>query len=217
MKRLIVNQKSLLFISSFVLTLFVLVGCGEMEEENNQPEIGAIPDQTLDVGQEAELTVRITDTNKNVITYEITSNNTDVATVSIQGRQSVSSSETGSWIRLTLIITAVDAGETTITVSAKDNSLQENAEATPVVFKVTVNKPSEKLCKVGDLLMPGDSCIDPGTNEWFEVLDDGRAKYAFSTVGTGINLRVNINGKFHDFAAERIEGNTWEIKRVTPE
>ena len=217
MKMFVRKLKDFMLILSLLITSLLLFGCGESEEDNNPPMIEAIPDQMLDVGNALEVSVRITDTNNTFITYEITSNNSDVATVSIHERQSVSSSETGSMIWLTLTITAVDAGEAIITVSAKDNSLEENAEATPVVFKVTVNKPSEKLCKVGDLLMPGDSCIDPGTNEWFEVLDDGRAKFAFSTVGTGINLRGNINGKFHDFAAERIEGNTWKILRVTPE
>lgn len=76
---------------------------------------------------------------------------------------------------------------------------------------------NDNLCKVGDMLMPGDSCIDPGTGELFEVLEDGRGKFGFATVGKGINLNGNINGKFHSFAADRIEGDTWEIKKVTPE
>lgn len=217
MEMFVRKLKDFMLILSLLITSFLLLGCGESEEDNNPPMIEAIPDQILDVGNALEVSVRITDTDSDVVNYDITLNNTDVVTISIGSRQSMSGTEIGSMISLTLTITAVDAGEATITVSAKDNSLKENAEATPVVFKVTVNKPTEKLCKVGDLLMPGDSCIDPGTNEWFEVLDDGRAKYAFSTVGTGINLRGIINGKFHDFAAERIEGNTWEIKRVTPE
>ena len=39
-----------MLILPFLLTLFVFVGCGEIEEDNNQPVIQAIRDQTLDVG-----------------------------------------------------------------------------------------------------------------------------------------------------------------------
>ncbi len=79
-------------------------------------------------------------------------------------------------------------------------------------------EPSEQdLCKVGDLLMPGDSCIDPGTGNTFSVLADGRGQFGFATVGEGIFLEGNINGKLHDFIAVRIEGDTWEIRKVTPE
>lgn len=86
------------------------------------------------------------------------------------------------------------------------------------VAEEPVDEPAaENLCKVGDLLNPGDSCIDPGTGEQFEVLEDGRGKFVFAVAGKGIDLQGNINGKLHNFAAERIEGDTWKITRVTPE
>ena len=72
------------------------------------------------------------------------------------------------------------------------------------------------LCKVGDVLSPGDSCIDPGPGDEFRVLDNGSGQYLFITAGKGINLQGNINGKPRNFKAERIEGDKWEIISVTP-
>lgn len=88
----------------------------------------------------------------------------------------------------------------------------------PAVELEPVDEPvEENLCKVGDLLNPGDSCTDPGTGEQFEVLENGRGKFGFVVAGKGIDLMGNINGKLHNFAAERFEGDTWKITRVTPE
>jgi len=90
---------------------------------------------------------------------------------------------------------------------------------TDVVTEMDVEEePSaQDICKVGDRLMPGDSCIDPGTGDTFSVLDDGRGQYLFFTVGQSINMHGNINGKERSFVAERKEDDTWEIKEVTPE
>ena len=63
-------------------------------------------------------------------------------------------------------------------------------------------------CKVGDLLMPGDSCIDPGTGDTFSVLENGWGRYLFFNVGQSINIHGNVNGKNRSFVAERIEDET---------
>ena len=65
------------------------------------------------------------------------SDNPNVATVSV---------ETDS-----VVITGNAAGTTTITVSATDDSGQDNAEAIPVTFMVTVNEPPPPLLVEGSV------------------------------------------------------------------
>ena len=72
-----------------------------------------------------------------------------------------------------------------------------------------------KVCQVGDVLSPGESCTDPGTDDLFSVLDDGRGRYLFITAGTGITLTATINGKKRNFIASKRPDGKWEIKSVT--
>jgi len=107
-------------------------------------------------------------------------------------------------------------------VNGTSNEIATDPTPEPEIIAEVAEEPGdelagENLCKVGDLLNPGDSCIDPSTGEQFEVLGDGRGKFVFVVAGKGIDLRGNINGKLHNFAAERLEGDTWKITRVTPE
>ena len=64
---LVANRKFLMLILPFLLALFALVGCGEIEEDNNSPVIGAIPNQTLDGGATLEVDVRVTDADSDDI------------------------------------------------------------------------------------------------------------------------------------------------------
>ena len=74
---------------------------------------------------------------------------------------------------------------------------------------------SQDFCSVGDILSPGESCIDPGTGDTFSVLADGRGQYLSITTGTGITLRGSINGKDRNFVARNRGDGTWEIESVT--
>ena len=94
---------------------------------------------------------------------------------------------------------------------------QTSAGIVEEVAEEPVEEPAAaNLCKVGDVLSPGDSCIDPGPGDEFRVLDNGSGQYLFATAGQGIDLQGNINGKLRNFKAERIEGDKWEILSVTP-
>ena len=86
-------------------------------------------------------------------------------------------------------------------------------EVPPVVEVPAVDDGS---CKVGDILAPGESCIDPGTGDTFTVLADGRGQYLFITAGTGITLRGSINGIRRNFVATKRGDGSWEIESVTP-
>ena len=70
-------------------------------------------------------------------------------------------------------------------------------------------------CKVGDILQPGESCIDPGSGDTFSVLADGRGNYLFVTAGEGITLLGSINGVKRNFIAKNRGDGSWEIKAVT--
>jgi len=84
-----------------------------------------------------------------------------------------------------------------------------------IVEPIAENKLENNLCKVGDILQPGDSCKD-GTGDDFTVLENGSGKYLFVNAGEGINLFGNINGKVRNFSAEKQEDGSWKIKSVTP-
>lgn len=97
-------------------------------DDNSQPVIEAIPNQTLDVGAEITIAVNITDADVgDTHTLNVSSNNTAVATVSMDNT--------------TFTIIGIAAGMTTITVSAMDDSDQDNAVATPLTFKVAIEDP----------------------------------------------------------------------------
>ena len=150
MKTLVAHRKFFTLMLTVLLTPLVLVGCGEIEEEennqpvivekNNQPVIAAISDQTLEVGDEASIEVNITDADADdTHTISAVSDDTAVATVSVSNT--------------ILTITSIADGTTAITVSAKDNSGQDNAEATPLSFGITVKDPYTPL---------DEFTVDPG-------------------------------------------------------
>ena len=136
MRMLVVNRKSIMSILTTVLVSisFFVVGCGEAEDDtevevvvNSQPSIGAIPDQTVNVGGTMEVKVIITDADvADTHTVKASADNTNVATVSVSGT--------------TLTIKAVAVGTATLTVSVTDDSGQDNTAAVPVTFTLTVNE-----------------------------------------------------------------------------
>jgi hypothetical protein len=67
-----------------LVTSLGLISCGAFEDDNNQPAIGPITDQTLDVGDKTTVDLNITDADIDD-THAITafSDDTTVATVSV--------------------------------------------------------------------------------------------------------------------------------------
>ena len=116
---------------------FAFIACG-LFDDNSQPEIETITDHLLYVGEETQIKLNITDkdaNNTHVINFSF--DDTSVATVSV--------SDT------TLTIIGIAAGTATITVSARDDSSQDNAVSTPVTFQVTVIETiTDQLLYVGE-------------------------------------------------------------------
>ena len=70
-------------ISRAVLLLIILIfviGCGE---ENTPPVLEAIPDVTLNIDTAADVEVIVTDTDDDTHSLRATSDNTSIATVSV--------------------------------------------------------------------------------------------------------------------------------------
>ncbi len=171
---------SILMVVSLITSL-VLIGCGVFDD-NSQPMIEPITDKTLDAGEDRSVNVYVTDADADdTHTISASSDDTSVATVSVD-KDSVT-------------ITGIAVGVATITVSATDDSGQDNAAAAPVTFEVTVNPPAPQVtigfgvnqppsdlidkgvCAVGMTLKPGESCSydsnDPFAEIIFSVLPDG--------------------------------------------
>ena len=173
---------SILIAVSLIISL-VLTGCGAFDD-NGQPIIDPINDKTLDAGDNRSVNVYVTDADvDDTHTISAFSNDTSIATVSVDEEA--------------LTITGIAVGMTTITVSATDDSGQDNAAAIPVTFEVTVNPPAPQVtlgfginqppsalidngaCAVGMTLKPGESCSydsnEPFAEIIFFVLPDGTA------------------------------------------
>lgn len=177
------NRKSVssILMAVTLVTSLIFVSCGAFDD-NSQPMIEPITDKTVDAGDNRSVNINITDADvDDTHTISAFADDTSIATVSVDEDS------------LTLIGIAV--GTTTITVSATDDSGQDNAAATPVTFAVTVNPrapqvtigfggdhpPSDLIdkgaCAVGMTLKPGESCSYDSNNPFaeiiFSVLPDG--------------------------------------------
>ena len=174
-------------LSTFLFTSLFFIGCGVSEEDNNQPSIETISTKLLNVGDEIQVKVPITDADvDDTHIISASSEDTTVATVVVSATTTT-----------TLIITGRKTGLTTVMVSVTDDSGQDNAAAVPVTFDVTVKEPPPSVrvgiginqppssfidkgdCTVGMTLKPGEGCSYDSSNPFakivFYVLQNGTA------------------------------------------
>jgi hypothetical protein len=72
-------------LSTLLFTSFFFVGCGAVEEDNNQPSIETITDKTLNVGDETKVEVTITDADvDDMHIISASSDDATIATVSVR-------------------------------------------------------------------------------------------------------------------------------------
>lgn len=70
-------------------------------------------------------------------------------------------------------------------------------------------------CKVGDILVPGEGCIYPGTDIKFLVLNDGSGQFLSFTGQNALNLRnTTIDGRSYTIIASKRNDGSWEIKEI---
>ena len=202
-------------LSTILFTSFFFFGCGAFEDDNSPPSIGTITDKTLDVGDKTTVNVHIADADVDD-THVISafSDDTTVATVSVKASA--------------LTIAGSEGGTTTVTVSATDDSGQDNAVAIPATFLVTVIEPINRgACMVGMTLQAGESC-SYGPRVVFSVRQDGsvcrESELPLTRVVFGVNVRIGkICGDYDierddtfgtDFAASKNPDGSWTIDSV---
>lgn len=186
---------------------FVLIGCGFFDN-NSQPEIEGITDQTLYVSDETKVELNIADDDTDdTHTIDVSSDNMMIAIASV--------SDT------TLTIIGISAGTTTITVSVTDDSSEDNAAATPVTFRVTVNALIDKgVCTAGMTLRPGESCTygrDPFAEAdiVFSVHQDGRSCRVRLHLKLCVDLDIEQDDFFGtNFSARKNPDGSWTIESV---
>ena len=227
--------------TAMLITSVFFVSCGE-QDDNSQPSIELIIDQTLEVGDKTTVDVNIIDADvDDTHTISAASDDPAIATVSVRDN--------------TLSITGEAVGMAMITVSATDDSGQDNDTSTPVTFKVTVNEPppsvevtiglgvnqppvsfiNKGMCAVGMTLKPGEGC-SYDSNEFFAEInffvgDDGIAcREQVPKVIEGIeipehlrprNLRFCVEWNIEQddffgtsFAASRNPDGSWTVRNV---
>ena len=213
------NRKTITLIL-FTLSLAIplgLMSCG-MLDDNTQPTLDSISDKTLEIGDTRTVRVYITDADvDDTHIINASSDGTNVATVSVDDTS--------------LTIEGKTAGMATITVTATDDSGQDNATSTPVTFQVTVDEPSPRVtldfglginrppssfidkgaCTVGMTLQPGEGCHyddDLFAELIFFVQDDGKAcREQVPKVIEGIEIPEHLRPRNLKFCVE------WDIER----
>lgn len=130
------NSKVSLLISTVVLfgILSVFIGCGFFEGDNNPPSIETLTDETI-----TDQTVTLAVNSRKTVEFFITDvDDDDTHTVSASSEDTTVA--TASVADTTVTIKGVAAGSTTVTITATDDSGQDNAAA-DLVYAVTVIEP----------------------------------------------------------------------------
>ena len=179
-------------LSTFLFTSLFFIGCGVSEEDNSQPSIATILPKMLNVGDEIQVNVPITDADvDDTHIINASSDDTSIATVSVDEDS--------------LTITGNAVGMTMITVSATDDSGQNNDTSIPITFQVTINEPPPPLvdtlvdkgtCTVGMTLQPRESCTYIANQKpviFFVSEDGGGCRSSQQTAHTevfGVPVRI---------------------------
>ena len=202
------RETRIAIIATFMLfTCIVFASCG-VSTDNAQPEIDPIDDRTLEIGDTPMIRVNITDADiDDTHIVNADSDNPSVATISVDADA--------------LTITANTAGIATITVTATDDSTQDNAISMPVTFQVTINAPliNKGICVVGMTLQPGESCtyaVDQIPITFYVNQDNEGCRKTDHTYTTEIfGLPVTVNVEFV-CADEDITGDEINIRGDNP-
>ena len=201
-------KDNLLILTTVLLGMsFVLIGCGFFDD-NSQPEVETITDQTLYVGDETKVELNITDEDTDdTHIINVSSDNTTVATASVNDT--------------TLTIIGIAAGTAILTVSVTDDSSEGNAAAISVTFQVTVNELIDRgACIAGTTLKPGESCTygrDPfgEADIVFSVHQDGRSCRTRINLKLCVDLDIVQDDFFGtNFAARKNPDGSWTIESV---
>ena len=172
-----VIPRSFMWLVSFC-AVFIIgnIGCGQ--EGNSQPVIESIPDIKLNVDAESTVVVNITDADlRDTHSIRASSDDKAIAIVSVNNTTlSISSTLAG--------------GVTTITVSATDDSGQDNAESTPVTFQVSVEANSQPVINkpIPDITLTAGTKVEVEVSVTDADVDDTHTVNASSDNSTVVDL-----------------------------
>ena len=82
-------------------------------------------------------------------------------------------------------------------------------------FPVYAAVMSDDICRVGDVLAPGESCTYYGTDTAFSVNSNGNGQFLFFSSGSKLNIKnTQINNVSYTLVAEKLSSGSWEIKEL---
>ena len=96
-------------------------------------------------------------------------------------------------------------------------------KSTDLPLEVISSPTDGMVCRVGDVLAPGESCTYPSTEATFSVRDNGKAQWDIPEVpawltnvfiGGSLSFTATINGERYHFVAEARDSGSWEIVEV---
>ena len=172
-------------------------------------------------GQNIGTVIAATDADNDTLTYTL--GGTDAASFSIvstTGQLQTKTSldyETKNTYSVTISVSDGNGGTDSITVTVNVTDVNESS-----VSKAT----STAICKVGDVLKPGQSCTYPDTDAVFSVLANGKSQWNIpnlpswlqwinqTSVGNSMSVSTTINGVSYHFKAKAVTNNSWEIEEI---
>ena len=161
-------------------------------------------------------TIAATDADNDTLTYTLSG--TDAASFSINS--STGQLQTKSPLDYETKTTY------TVTITVSDGSLTDTIAVTINVTDADELPTNTGVCKVGDILAPGESCTYPGTDATFSVLDNGQAQWNIpdlppllawinqTSIGGSLSISATINNQAYHFVAEEVSNDSWEIKEI---
>ena len=162
------------------------------------------------------MAITATDADNDTLTYTLSG--TDAASFSIN-------SSTGQ-LRTKSALDYETKTAYAVTVTVSDGSLTDTIAVTINVTDIDESPTDTGVCKVGDILAPGESCTYPDTDAVFSVLDNGHARWNIPglpswlawanqvSIGGSLSFTATINDENYHFVAEELSGDSWEIKEI---
>ena len=166
-------------------------------------------------GQNIGTAITATDADNDTLTYTL--GGTDASSFSILG--------TSGQLQTRAALDYETKNTYTVTVTVSDGSLTDTITVTINITDINELPTATAICKVGDVLKPGQSCTYPGTDAVFSVLGDGTAQWHIpnlpawlewinqTAVSGSLRVSITVNGQAYHFVAEQV-GTSWEIKEI---
>ncbi len=156
-------------------------------------------------GQHIGTAVAATDADNDTLTYTLSG--TDAASFGID--------RTTGQLKTKAALDYETKNTYTVIVTVSDGSLTDTIDVTIDITDVNELPTPTAICKVGDVLAPGESCTYPGTDTEFSVNNNGVGQFLFFTAANNLNIKdTNINGVSYTLVAKKLASGSWEIEEI---